>query len=550
MCQGRFEGATFCPKDGSRLDTDADAGQLLGGRYRLIRRVGEGAMGVVFEAEHVHIHRKVAVKLLQRRLAENGEAVERMRREAQAMSSLGHPNIVDCSDFGRSDDGQVYLVMEWLEGENLEDRLDGGGVDLETALEIAVQACAGLAEAHTQGVVHRDLKPANLFLTRDRVGALRVKILDFGIAKLGADQAQLTSTGVVIGTPNYMAPEQALGEKVDIRADIYALGIILYEMLAGVVPFQGETALAVLHQHTARMAAVPSAVAPERRISRDLDTITMTCMAKDPLERYQTAAELGAAIERARGAGPKVSARTPSSTARRAPTESPGGDSRDDLAVLRKSGRSRRVALAVGAATAALIAGIVLVVRASGSEDRSSPPDARLVAIATDVPTPPIDATIQSDTVTATAAVDAQGSLDAPLAASLIDATAAPMDAASPVIDRRDVIRKVERGFIMEARADPTPPIAGQPATLSIVIVPSSLDAAQRIALNDGRANVQVFIEHFARHESIHRATVALDAQGTAQITFTPRSGKHHVSVQPSFEGRDLARSRFDITAR
>ncbi len=550
MCQGRFDGATFCPKDGSRLETDADAGQLLGGRYRLIRRVGEGAMGVVFEAEHVHIHRKVAVKLLQRRLAENGEAVERMRREAQAMSSLGHPNIVDCSDFGMSDDGQVYLVMEWLEGENLEDRLERGGVDLETALDVAVQACAGLAEAHTQGVVHRDLKPANLFLTRDRVGALRVKILDFGIAKLGADQAQLTSTGVVIGTPNYMAPEQALGEKVDHRADIYALGIILYEMLAGVVPFQGETALAVLHQHTARMAASPSAVAPERGISRELDTITMTCMAKDPLERYQTAAELGAAIERARGASASVSGRGPTLTVRRAPTEAPGGDSRDDLAVLRRSGRARRIAMALGAATVVLIAGIVIVVRATTSEERSSLPDAELVATATDAPTPPIDAMFQSDTAIATVAVDADGIADAALAASLADATAAPMDASSTVIDRRDVIRKVERGFIMEAQVEPTPPVAGRPTTLTIVIVASSLDAAQRIVLTDGRADVQISIEHFARHERVHRATVVLDAQGAAQITFTPRSGKHHVSVQPSFEGRGLARSRFDITAR
>ena len=560
LCQGVFEGATFCPKDGTRLESATGTGHVLGGRYRLIRRVGEGAMGVVFEAEHVQIHRKVAVKVLQRRLAANSEAVERMRREAQAMSGEGHPNIVTYNDFGISEDGQVYLVMEWLEGENLDDRLSRAPVDLATALDIAVQACAGLAEAHAQGVIHRDLKPANLFLSLDRNGALRVKILDFGIAKLGAEQAQLTSTGVVIGTPNYMAPEQALGEKVDGRADLYALGIILYEMLAGVVPFQADTPLAVLHQHTARMPALPSSMAPDRRIPQALDTIAMTCLAKDPADRYQTAAELGAALEQVRAG--RTSAVVPSAPApmlrRDRPTvEALAGDSHDDLAVLNRR-RPWRIVLAIGAA--AVLAGgvgVMLVLGRGKTTADPTTPDAAVVATAADasatdaaLAVTAADASAPDAAVIAAAAdampapIDASIGIDSALAAVSIDA-AATADAALEV----PAIRKIERGFTVEARLDPVRPIAGQSTTLVLVLVPSSLAAARRTALEAGEAHLHVTVQHFAHHDLVHRSTVAVDPQGAVRITFVPRLGKHHVSIEPSINGRDLGRTRFDIEA-
>lgn len=270
-------------------------------------------MGVVYEAEQIHIQRRVAIKILRSDLAADVSAVERLQREAQLTSDLGHPNLVQCRDFGHARDGRVYLALEWLEGETLEARLDRDGVDAATAVEISIQTCSGLAEAHERAVIHRDLKPANLFLTTDRDGKLRVKILDFGIAKLAQQQVALTATGVVIGTPNYMSPEQALGDTVDARADIYSLGVILYEMVTGAVPFKGDSALAVLHQHSVRMPVAPSQTAPEREVPPALESVVMRCLAKRPADRYATALTLRDALEaaRARHRWPNRSRRPP-----------------------------------------------------------------------------------------------------------------------------------------------------------------------------------------------------------------------------------------------
>lgn len=279
-CSGTFFDATFCPRDGALLIDELDSGVVLDDRYRLIRQVGAGAMGIVFEAEHLHLHRRVAVTILKHEYAKDLQVVKRLEREAQTTSDLGHPNIVQCRDFGYARDGRVYMVMEWLDGETLEARLAREGVDLAVAVDIAIQTCAGLAEAHAHDVIHRDLKPAKLFLAHDREGVLRVKILDFGIAKLVEQQLELTATGVVIGTPNYMSPEQSNGERVDGRADLYSLGVNLYEMVTGSVPFHGDSTLAVLHQHSVRKPVAPSESAPDRAIPPELERIVMRCLEK------------------------------------------------------------------------------------------------------------------------------------------------------------------------------------------------------------------------------------------------------------------------------
>ena len=295
-CHQHYEDASFCPRDGSRLIGEIVLGSVVGERYRLVRKVGEGAMGEVYEAEHVHMRRKVAVKVLHRKFAADADAIARLRREAESTGTLAHPNIVEAIDFGRSADGHVYLVMEWLDGETLEVRIARGALDLHEAIDIAMQAAKGIALAHARGIVHRDIKPANLFLARERDGHMVVKLLDFGIAKLALDQNRLTGTGAVIGTPNYMAPEQALADHVDGRADQYGLGVILYEMIAGEPPFLADTALAVLHQHTSSPPVRLGTRVRPRRIPAALEATVMRCLEKAPAARFPSMDELIAAL--------------------------------------------------------------------------------------------------------------------------------------------------------------------------------------------------------------------------------------------------------------
>ena len=521
-CQGDFENATFCPRDGSRLETPTDVGALLGARYRLIRRVGEGAMGVVFEAEHVSIHRRVAVKVLRRNLVTSSAMVERLRREAQVTSGLGHPNIVECLDFG-TEDGQVYLVMEWLDGETLEARFERDRADVATVLDIAAQTCAGLAEAHAHGVIHRDLKPANLFLTRDRTGAMRVKILDFGIAKLAAEQTQLTSTGVLVGTPNYMAPEQALGEAIDARVDIYALGIILYELLVGSVPFQGDTPLAVLHQHTAKMPALPSAVAAQRGITAELDTLVMTCLAKAPVDRYQTMQDLGAAIEALRrGESPKPPTRIVPSASVSEPS-----DVEEELAAMRP--RRGRLLLILVAGIAVLAGGVVAAVLFLGRPS--------------DVP----------QVVTKDAYVFVPSSLvDAEVDASAVDPViadgGATVDSHTPdVAVPTKSLHAHAAHFAVDVEVSPAEPRHGESVTLSITL--DDLDDRAREALAAGRLKARVTIQHFAHHEIVAQDTLEVDAAGHTTFTWTPREGKHHVAIEALADTTSLGRAKFDVHA-
>jgi serine/threonine-protein kinase len=252
-------------------------------------------MGTVYEAEHTYIKKRVALKLLRPEITSNQDALARFQREALAASTIGHANIVSIDDFGRLSDGQVYLTMEYLDGLPLDEVIDEGAMALDLLLEVAIQVCHGLAAAHAKGIVHRDMKPENIFLVED--GA-KAKILDFGIAKvLRADSsASLTKTGTVFGTPNYMAPEQALGRKVDHRADIYSMGVILYQMATGLLPFRADSFVGILTQHVTEPPLPPSSVAPEREVPEALERLIMRAMAKDPEERCQDMGEMVAAL--------------------------------------------------------------------------------------------------------------------------------------------------------------------------------------------------------------------------------------------------------------
>jgi len=269
-------------------------GAVLGGSYEVIRMVGEGGMGRVYEARHQRLtSKRFAVKMLHPDLARQPDVVTRFQREAEASSVVSHPNVVDVFDVSSSADGRPYIVAELLQGEELGNHLDRVKVMTPSAAAHVVrQVCAALGAAHASGIVHRDVKPENVFLTGD--GA-HVKVLDFGISKVGDNKDGLTKTGTVMGTPDYMAPEQARGDKVDARADIYAAGAILYRAVTGKKPFEGlddpmATLTAVLTQEPPR----PTELNPGVPLA--LELVIQKAMAKNPAERFQSMAELDAAL--------------------------------------------------------------------------------------------------------------------------------------------------------------------------------------------------------------------------------------------------------------
>lgn len=248
--------AAVCEVDGERLvllnEEPSLVGHVLDGKYTLLSKLGEGGMGSVYLAEQATMGREVAIKVLRREFSQNRTAIKRFLREARAASKLGHPNTITVYDFGQSNDGLLYLVMERLSGRPLADILDqDGALPPQRAAHIFGQICDSLSEAHRQGITHRDLKPENIFIEQKVGNDDFVKVLDFGIAKMQGDDAtgQATATGMICGTPSYMSPEQAMGKEIDGRSDIYALGVLLYEMLTNEKPFEGDTPMEVMLKH-------------------------------------------------------------------------------------------------------------------------------------------------------------------------------------------------------------------------------------------------------------------------------------------------------------
>lgn len=269
-------------------------GQVIGGRYRLTKLLGEGGMGAVYKAEHINITKEVAVKLLHPEISQNPEAVTRFKQEAQSASSIGHPNIIGIDDFFTMEDGRVCLIMEFLKGAPLNDvMLQPAGLTPMQTIEIMLQVCDGLHAAHQKGIIHRDMKPENVFLA-DVHGNRVVKILDFGIAKVtGNEDNNLTKTGTVFGTPHYMSPEQALGHKVDVRADVYSVGVMLFEIYTGQVPYQAESFMGVLSQHITSPVPAPSSISPNRPVPPMMEEIILTAMAKEVDKRFSSMEAVG-----------------------------------------------------------------------------------------------------------------------------------------------------------------------------------------------------------------------------------------------------------------
>lgn len=300
-CKKEFNGGLLvCPEDGGQLipvKRDPLVGQIFAERYEILSVLGTGGMSVVYKARHRYMDRLVAVKLLLSHLVLDNSAIQRFQQEAQAASSLGHQNIIAVYDFGVTPDNQAFLVMDYLDGENLADVLERDGrVPASRAIDIFRQVCDGLEHAHRKGIIHRDLKPSNLVLMRQEDGSELVKLVDFGIAKFlpqeGKMRQQLTHTGQVFGSPLYMSPEQCVGAKLDARSDIYSLGCLMYEALTGVHPLKGATSFETMNRHVKNKPLAFKQVAPDIEIPAELESIVMRCLEKDPTLRFQNAAEV------------------------------------------------------------------------------------------------------------------------------------------------------------------------------------------------------------------------------------------------------------------
>ncbi len=309
-CSEKFRpDAGFCPFDGAKLvpdrweppTRDPLVGTVVDGRYEVLRILGEGGMGTVYGVRHATLGRSAALKALRSDLAQEGELAARFLQEAQATAAIKHPGVVSILDFGKLPDGRPYFVMELLDGQTLADAIHRGGpAPIPNAVAIGVKVAEALDAAHAAGIVHRDLKPENVYLVPAGKGAEPdVRVVDFGAAVI-LGRSRLTKKGVVFGTPHYMAPEQAAGRAIDHRTDVYALGILLYEMVTGKVPFEGDTYMGILTQHMFAEPAPPSRVRPERAGELGiLEAVILRALAKEPADRFASMKELAAALQAA-----------------------------------------------------------------------------------------------------------------------------------------------------------------------------------------------------------------------------------------------------------
>lgn len=302
-CGNRFTASErLCPHDGSLLADAATIeermiGHTLAGKYRIDGFLKRGGMGSVYRATHLMLNKEVAVKLIKPELVTSEDIVQRFHREAQAASQLTHPNIVTIHDLGQAEDGTLYIAMELVSGQSLKEIVTAEGpLAPERAVGIAQAIAGALALAHKSHVIHRDLKPQNIMISEGPDGAEVPKLLDFGIAKtFEAEGPALTSTGMVLGTPQYMSPEQAGGKPVDARSDLYALGVILYEMLVGKVPFNDPSIPAILVKHLSEKPKPPSELRPG--LPDAIESIVLRCLAKEPQDRFQNAEEFSLALK-------------------------------------------------------------------------------------------------------------------------------------------------------------------------------------------------------------------------------------------------------------
>jgi eukaryotic-like serine/threonine-protein kinase len=441
--------AAFCPFDGIALQSgtwdptrDPLTGTVIDQRYEVIAPLGEGGMGTVYRVRHVTLDRMFAMKVLRRDLAADKGLAARFLQEARATAAIRHPAVVAISDFGTLEDGAPYFVMDLLVGETLATRMRGRGLlSPHDAAGIARKLAEALSAAHAANVVHRDLKPENVFLVKGTTGRGSgdedVRIVDFGAAKI-VGGSKLTRPGVVFGTPYYMSPEQAGGQPVDARADVYSLGVLLYEMITGAVPFEADTYMGVLTKHLFAAPPKPSERTPSGVQLGDLEAVVMKALEKDPSERYQSMTEFAAAIERAMDGKPAEAPKASPKAARPVAFTSMSTADKIERSVARqlveehRRGRRPRLLVGVFAAATVVIGGLaILVLEGVGPWSRADPAAASASASITASPASASSASASAEPAASVVAPAVSGT--APVAASVSAApSAAPVVVAQP----------------------------------------------------------------------------------------------------------------------
>jgi serine/threonine protein kinase len=300
------DGGEFCITCGSKLVPiravrESYIGEMVGGKYKIVDRLGAGGMGEVYLGLNNPLGQRVAVKFLSKKFTADESIIMRFLNEARSYCKVNHPNAVTLLEYGQHEDGALYLITEFIEGKSLTDTLkEVGPFELDVVLSVAEQICEVLSAAHSQGVIHRDLKPDNIMLTLTSRGRYAAKVLDFGIAKIVDDDHQngaMTETGSVFGTPEFMSPEQARGDSADPRSDLYAMGIILFYISTGRLPFKGKNKLVVLNKQLNEAPPRPSEARDDIDVPLRLEAVILKCLHKEPQERYQCADDLLEALE-------------------------------------------------------------------------------------------------------------------------------------------------------------------------------------------------------------------------------------------------------------
>ncbi len=460
------------PPEQRHKDPDDRSGDVIHGRYKLLRQLGKGGMGTVYIARHTTLPKTFAVKLLNARYAKRPDIAERFLQEARAVSLIEHDNVVGVIDFGRDDDGSAFLVMEHLRGESVGSVIGREGpLPWPRVQHIMSQLCRALQAAHTAGIVHRDVKPDNVLRIQRPDDPDYIKVLDFGLAKLQVSGGvRLTATGMVLGTPDYMSPEQARGLPSDHRTDIYAAGVMMYELLCKRVPFSATTFAQMRQKHLLEPPQPPSTWQPW--IPAEVDAIVLRALAKDPAHRFASMAEMGAAIESVGSGGNVVlleRATLPivpgTMLVERSVIDS--GRSRTESALGGEPRRARRGGLVIGLSCAGVIAAGIAIVFATGLVGEAEPEQSTVAATSPPAAPAPVpessDVMLHFETNVPVIVGDVAGRTpfgDVPTRAISLPRSDEPMRLVLRAEGYRDlhVVVTPDRDQIFSAQLEPQPP--------------------------------------------------------------------------------------------
>ena len=413
----------FCPNDGQTLRSSGPTqdlvGQVLADRYHIVKKLGEGGMGQVYLAEHVKMGRRSAIKVMNPSMVHDPEAVARFNREASNASRISDAHVCAIYDFGETPEGLIYLAMEFIEGEPLTELIGReGALPVSRAADIAIQVAAALQAAHDLGIVHRDLKPDNIMLARSRDGADAVKVVDFGLAKAVGGEGggqKVTRTGLVVGTPEFMSPEQLSGDQLDGRSDVYSLGLVLFNMLTGTLPFPADSVQEAMIKRLTDEPAELIEVRPDLHFPPGLQQTLDTALARNPVNRYQSAAKFAHDLASVVGLSrADVGAALPSPRA--------DGDDKTELIDSVRAGKRSRVPIVVGVIVLLGAAGVVVTIGRTVTQTSGVPPadTARQIALTA----PPVDTATRAPVVPPRREPAKRPRIDVARAQALLDALA------------------------------------------------------------------------------------------------------------------------------